>query len=130
MAEGAFRAGAAGELRDALWSAIRERFPTAVRHGCGPFLPNTLSVAFPGRDAHSLQRELGARGIAVSVGASGSCGAPSHVLAAMGIPAALARATLRFSFGATSTPATVDATVRALEPCVVNAPPQQIEVGR
>jgi cysteine desulfurase len=130
MAEGVFRAGATGELRDALWSAIRQRFPAAVRHGRGPILPNTLSVAFPGCDAHALQRELSARGIAVSVGAAGSGGAPSHVLAAMGVPAALARATLRISFGAQSTPASVDALIRALEACVVKSSQRRIEVER
>ena len=43
---------------------------------------------------------------------------PSHVLLAMGVPEALARGSLRFSLGHTSTPADVDAVVEAIGPVV------------
>ena len=46
---------------------------------------------------------------------------PSHVLIAMGIPEDLARGSLRFSFGHTSTPADVDAVADVIGPVVERA---------
>jgi cysteine desulfurase len=117
LQEGAFRAVESPRLRDELWRGIRELAPEARRHGEGAALPNTLSVAFPGRSAAWLQGELGRRGVSCTAGAAGSsecAGAPSHVLTAMGIPADLARATLRFTLGATTRPEDVELALQAL----------------
>jgi cysteine desulfurase len=46
---------------------------------------------------------------------------PSHVLLAMGVPEGLARGSLRFSFGHTSTQADVEAVVEAIGPVVERA---------
>ena len=46
---------------------------------------------------------------------------PSHVLLAMGVPEDLARGSLRFSLGHTSTEADVDAVVEAIGPVVERA---------
>jgi cysteine desulfurase len=46
---------------------------------------------------------------------------PSHVLLAMGIEPALARGSLRFALGHTSTAADVDAVIEAIGPVVERA---------
>lgn len=95
-------------LRDRLWRGLLELCPTALRNGRAPFLPNTLSVALPGRSGAELQRALGARGVSVGVGAAGALGAPSHVLQGMGLDADRARSTLRFSLGVQHDAAAID----------------------
>jgi cysteine desulfurase len=85
LAEGAYRAAADPSLRDELWRGLRERFPAARLNGAGERLANTLSVAFPGARAQTLQAELALRGFSVGVGASGGRGTASHVLVAMGL---------------------------------------------
>ncbi len=101
-------------LRDELWLALRERFPQALRNGAGSFLPNTLNVCFPGADAIEAQAALAELGVSVAVGAAAGGGAPSHVLTAMGLEPAHARASLRFSLGRSSTRESLRALVDAL----------------
>jgi cysteine desulfurase len=86
--------------------------PDAVVHGHPEErLPNTLSMAFPGCRTDQLLAEL--QEIAASAGAA--CHADSvkisHVLEAMGIPAAFARGTLRFSVGRYTTQVEIDRAV-------------------
>ncbi|MGH7728185.1 MAG: cysteine desulfurase family protein [Vulcanimicrobiaceae bacterium] len=59
------------------------------------------SVAFRGCDASELLVALDLAGVAASAGSACASGVaePSHVLAALGLPPALARGTVRFSFG-------------------------------
>jgi cysteine desulfurase len=66
---------------------------------------------------------LDARGIECSTGSACSAGVPqpSHVLLAMGAEPALARASLRFSLGHTSTEADVRALGEAIGPVVERA---------
>jgi cysteine desulfurase len=66
---------------------------------------------------------LDAQGIECSTGSACSAGVPqaSHVLQAMGCDDALARASLRFSFGRTSGAADVDHLVEAIGPAVERA---------
>lgn len=106
-----------GGLRDQLWELLRAKFPRAERNGSGPCMPNTLNVFFPGALAADTLSALGARGISVSAGAAGAQGETSHVLVAMGLGGARARASLRFSLGANSTLSGVRALVDALEVC-------------
>ena len=78
-------------------------------------LPNTSSIALPGTAAETLVIALDLAGIAVSAGAacsSGKVGA-SHVLEAVGVAPAIARAAIRVSLGWTSTEADVAAFVQA-----------------
>ena len=80
-------------------------------------LPNTLMFALDGIDGETLLMALDREGLAVSSGSAchtGS-GAPSHVLAAMGVPEAVARGAVRVSFGLDSTPADVDALLAGLQ---------------
>jgi len=62
---------------------------------------NTSFISFPGLDGPALVLALDAEGVSCSTGAACSegVGRPSHVLEAMGLPQALGRAAVRFSFG-------------------------------
>jgi cysteine desulfurase len=64
-------------------------------------LPNTLNVSFQGLHGEDLLIGLDLAGLAVSSGSACLVGSvqPSHVLAAMGVPAEWAAATVRFSIG-------------------------------
>lgn len=97
-------------LRDRLAAHLRTLVPAAVIHGeQAPRLPNTLSIALPGHGAASILTALQER-LAASAGAAchGSKAEVSSVLAAMGVPAELALATIRFSVGRSTTEAQVD----------------------
>ncbi len=78
--------------------------------------PYILSVAFPGYEGEVLARLVEQDGVIVGAGSACSArsGKPSHVLTAMGVPAPVARSTLRFSFGHSTTPDAVDRLVCAL----------------
>lgn len=79
-----------------------------------PRLPNTSNLSFFGIDAESALLLFDLEGLCCSAGSACSSGSinPSHVLTAMGISRDEARASLRFSFGRTTTQADID---RALE---------------
>jgi cysteine desulfurase len=98
------------KLREQLWEAVRAAFPNAVRHGLpNECLANTLNASFPGLDGEALLINLDLAGIAASSGSACMVGSiqPSHVLIAMGVPAGIAQATVRFSLGKDTTPASV-----------------------
>jgi cysteine desulfurase len=91
-------------------SALRDRFQqkilaeieaTGVNGDGAPRVPNTTNLYFDFLDGEALVIALDLKGLAVSTGAACSSGAiePSHVLTAMGLPRARARASLRFSLG-------------------------------
>ena len=98
-------------LRDELEARLADGFPGLVRHGHRELrLPNTASVAFLGVDANALLARL-ADEVAASAGAACHTGAahPSAVLTAMGVDAATAMSTVRFSLGRFTTAADVAA---------------------
>jgi cysteine desulfurase len=98
-------------LRERLEAGIRAATPAAVVLGANAErLPNTTLVALPGGRAETLVIAFDLDGIAISSGAACSSGkvAPSHVLAAMGRPAELARGAIRISTGYATTEAEVD----------------------
>ena len=98
-------------LRDRLTLAVRSVAADAVIFGdTARRLPNTLCFAVPGVQAATLMIALDLAGVAVSSGSACSSGkvAPSHVLAAMGVSAELARGAIRLSLGWASTDADVD----------------------
>jgi cysteine desulfurase len=89
-------------LRDRLEAGLKAAFPPAVIFGAAAErLPNTSLFAPPGIKAETAVIGLDLAGVAVSSGAACSSGkvAPSHVLAAMGVPDALARGAVRVSLG-------------------------------
>lgn len=111
-------------LRDALIAGIRAQVPDAVLNG-DPVdrLPGNAHFSFPGCEGDSLLLLLDARGIECSTGSACSAGVarPSHVLLAMGAGEELARSSLRFSLGRTSTRSDVDSVVEAIGPVVERA---------
>ena len=109
-AEQAAHAAEWGAMRDALERAILERVPEAVVHGRGAArAPNILNVSAPGTDSETMLMHLDLAGIAAASGSACTTGSvePSHVLLAMGVPADLAAAGVRFSFGPLSKAAQV-----------------------
>ncbi|MCH7977363.1 MAG: cysteine desulfurase NifS [Acidobacteria bacterium] len=105
-------------LRDRLEKGILERVSEAGINGPatgmqgGKFLrvPNTSNLYFDYIEGESLVIALDLQGIACSTGAACSSGAiePSHVLTAIGVPAVLARGSLRLSLGRQNTAEDVD----------------------
>ena len=73
-------------------------------------VPNTTNIHIDHIEGEALVIALDLKGLAVSTGAACSSGAiePSHVLTAMGLPAAQARASIRFSLGKHNTEEDVD----------------------
>lgn len=110
-------------LRYRLVDAVRRAVPDAVLNGSEDRLPGNVHFSFPGCEGDSLLMLLDARGIECSTGSACSAGVPqpSHVLLAMGRDPDVARSSLRFSLGHTSTEADIDAVADALGPCVERA---------
>ncbi len=79
-------------------------------------LPGIVNVSFADADSESLLLALDLEGIAASSGSACTSGRlePSHVIAALGVPAAYAAGTVRFSLGRWSTEDDVDAVVEVL----------------
>ncbi|GGZ48537.1 cysteine desulfurase [Streptomyces inusitatus] len=113
-----------GSLRDELVRAVRAAVPDVILGG-DPVdrLPANAHFTFPGCEGDSLLLLLDAQGIECSTGSACTAGVaqPSHVLLATGTDPDLARGTLRFTFGHTSTKADVDAVAEAIGPAVARA---------
>ncbi|MFE9451232.1 cysteine desulfurase family protein [Streptomyces sp. NPDC006739] len=113
-----------GALRDALVEAVLTAVPDAILGG-DPVdrLPANAHFTFPGCEGDSLLLLLDAQGIECSTGSACTAGVaqPSHVLLATGTDPDLARGTLRFSLGHTSTEADVKAVAKAIAPAVERA---------
>ncbi len=113
-----------GALRDSLVEEVRRVVPDAILGG-DPVdrLPANAHFTFPGCEGDSLLLLLDAQGIECSTGSACTAGVaqPSHVLLACGTAPDLARGTLRFSFGHTSTQADVEAVAKGIGPAVERA---------
>jgi cysteine desulfurase len=110
-------------LRDRLQAMLLSVHPDAVVHAAGvERLPNTLSIAFPGRTAADILARL--EGVAVSAGAAchGDGDVGSHVLEAMGTAPRIARGTLRLSLGRTTTAADIETAAAQVAAAVTAAP--------
>ncbi len=79
-------------------------------------LPNTLAFTVTGADSIALMANLDLEGVCASSGSACSAGSiePSHVLQAMGVPAAECNALIRFSLGRDSTAAEVEQVISLL----------------
>ncbi|KAB7836098.1 cysteine desulfurase family protein [Streptomyces mobaraensis] len=115
-----------GALRDRLIAGVLEAVPDAVLGGDpdpAGRLPANAHFSFPGCEGDSLLLLLDAQGIECSTGSACTAGVaqPSHVVLATGTDPELARGTLRFSLGHTSTEADVAAVLEAIGPAVERA---------
>ena len=118
------RAARLSSLRKDLVKRIQEQIPDVVLNGDPENrLPGNAHFSFKGCEGDALLMLLDAQGIECSTGSACSAGIPqpSHVLLAMGRDEITARASLRFSFGATSTPDDVDAVMQVLPAIVERA---------
>ena len=98
-----------GDLRDRLLAGLRDRLDGVIVNGSlKARLPHNLNVSFAGIEGESLL--VGLDDVAVSSGAA--CTSvnpePSHVLNAIGVSDELARASLRFGLGRTTTQEEID----------------------
>jgi cysteine desulfurase len=122
-------------LRDRFENGVLAAVADARVNGAGaPRVPNTSNIMFPGVASESLLIALDLKGLACSSGSACSSGAvtPSHVLTAVGLCAAEARSSLRFSLGRHTTDSDVDfalsvlpgevARLRAISPETKRAP--------
>ena len=96
-------------LQARLEGALRALPGTRLNHPVGGS-PKIVSVTAPGADGEALLMNLDLEGVFASLGSACSAGTlqPSHVLLALGLSDADARATLRFSFAAGTTEREVD----------------------
>src|SRR5207245_11305937 len=81
-----------------------------------PRVPATTNIHFDHIEGEALVIALDLKGLSVSTGAACSSGAiePSHVLTAMGLLPAQARASLRFSLGKLNTAEDIDLAIELL----------------
>ena len=111
-------------LRNDLIKRIQDQVSDVVLNGDPENrLPGNVHFSFKGCEGDSLLMLLDAQGIECSTGSACSAGIPqpSHVLMAMGRDEVTARASIRFSFGATSIPDDVDAVMQVLPAIVERA---------
>jgi cysteine desulfurase len=109
--------GRLAALRDRLEGGILARVPDAgLNGGSAPRTPNTTNIYFDGLEGEAMVISLDLKGFAVSSGSACSSGAvePSHVLLAMGLTKDRARASVRFSLGASNNEEQVDALIDAV----------------
>ncbi|MGA8152940.1 MAG: cysteine desulfurase family protein [Terriglobales bacterium] len=110
-------------LRDQIQEAILAGVEATGVNGDGaPRVPNTTNIYFDYIEGEALVIALDLKGLAVSTGAACSSGAiePSHVLTAMGLTPARARASIRFSLGKQNTPDEVDFALRLIPQTVAH----------
>ena len=108
-------------LRDRLETGLLARIPGCGINGASaPRVASTTNLWFDAVDSEALVIALDLKGLSVSGGSACHSGAtePSHVLLAMGLDKARARASLRFSLLKTATQADVDAVLEIVPTAV------------
>ena len=100
-------------LLDGATAAVAETYVNGPRERR---LPNNASLRFEGCDASAVMVALDVAGIEVSTGSACTSGSlePSHVLTAIGLSPEVARSTVRFSLGRTTTEADIDRVIAVL----------------
>lgn len=122
------------------WSVLRDEIAAIVSSSGRPItifgahtarLPQTLCFAVTGISAETLVIALDLSGVAVSSGAACSSGkvAPSHVLAAMGVPNDVAQSAIRVSLGWDSTKSDLDLFASAWRRVVKHMAPGEIQAA-
>jgi cysteine desulfurase len=106
-----------GALRERFESGLLSRFPGANINGASAKrLPHTSNVSFPGFDRRALAMALDLEGVACSTGSACASGSsePSPVLISMGLSREVVDGSLRFSLGAGTTEAEIDAALERI----------------
>ena len=97
---------------------------TDVRvNGGSETLPGIAHFTFAGAEGDALLLLLDAQGVQCSTGSACSAGIaqPSHVLLAMGMAPKVARSSIRFSIGVTTTEAEIDRAISVISEVVTRA---------
>ena len=108
-------------LRDRLEHEIVDRIPGVRVNGAGaPRSPHISNLSFLGVTSEQLLLSLDLAGLAVSAGSACASGSiePSHVVAALGLPAEWTQGAVRLSLGRTTSEGDVRYAVQALEHAV------------
>jgi cysteine desulfurase len=111
------------ELRDYLWDELPARMPGVRLTGASDRhrrLPASYSCCLEGVEGEAVLIQLDLNGISASSGSACTTGSlePSHVLTAMGVPADIARSSLRITLGRENTRADIDVLLEKLPPIV------------
>lgn len=112
-----------GALRDRFEALVVECIPDVrVNGGRALRAPHISNMSFEGVGSEQLLMRLDIDGIAVSAGSACASGAiePSHVIAALGLPASWSRGVIRFSLGRTSTSAHIERAAEVLRRAVTD----------
>ncbi|HVV25761.1 MAG TPA: cysteine desulfurase family protein [Candidatus Saccharimonadales bacterium] len=105
------------KLQRQFMEGLQRQIPGAIINGSLKYrLPNNVHVTIPGSDNERLLIELDEAGIMAAAGSACSAANEelSHVLHALGLDDAAARASLRFTMGRDTTAAKIDRVVKAL----------------
>jgi cysteine desulfurase len=126
LAEALRRWQAEAGARMARWVALRDRLEAGLAAALGADrvvrngpsdpalrLPQTVNLGFPGLDGDALLMQLDLAGIAASLGSACASGStrPSPTLVAMRVPDDRLRSSVRFSLGAGTTEAEIEAAI-------------------
>ena len=119
------------------WTVWRDRVASLVGPRAVVFsrdvqrLPQTLCFAVPGLTAETLLIALDLAGVAVSSGSACSSGkvSPSHVLAAMNVPPALAKCAIRISLGWASAATDLESFASAWRHVLSHVAPGEIQAA-
>jgi cysteine desulfurase len=107
-------------MRDRLEQTLLESIPGAVVNGAGATrIWNTISIGFPPLEAEALLILLSEQGVCVGAGSACSSGSldPSPVLLAMGVPEAVAHASIRISLSRDTTEDEITEAARRIIGC-------------
>ena len=110
-------------LRDRLEQGILAQVDEAgINGGSAPRVANTTNIYFDHIEAEALVIALDLKGLSVSGGSACQSGAtePSHVLTAMGLSSARARASIRFSLSKLTTEEEVDQAIKLVPTAVAH----------
>ena len=106
------------KLRDYFIKKVQKEIPNTVLNGSMKHrTPNNTNISFEGVEGESILLRLNEKGIRVSTGSACTSQSlePSHVLLAIGRPHELAHASIRFTFGKSTTKKQLDYTIKELK---------------
>ncbi|HYB11456.1 MAG TPA: IscS subfamily cysteine desulfurase [Alphaproteobacteria bacterium] len=107
------------DLRDRLYSGLKERIPDLLVNGDERRrIAGNLNVAFPGIGADKLIENLPDLAVSTGSACTSTSVEPSYVLRAMGLDDALAGASLRFGLGRFTQAAEIDYATQAIADAV------------
>ncbi len=110
-------------LRERLIQGVTTAVADVRLNGGASTLPGIAHFTFAGAEGDALLLLLDAQGVQCSTGSACSAGIaqPSHVLIAMGMAPKVARSSIRFSIGTTTTEAEIDRAISVINEVVTRA---------